>query len=172
MEYLLTDWRAAADEGREPDLPEAWGFLVLFDLEDNCLVQTRERVPDDHPRRVPLALHTLIDAAKGYPPALARAKHRICKRGPGLPTRLDAATIAMALREELDRQPTDRAVLAKSGVDEVGYRCGGEYVWILGMSSDGERVSWVADDFHVYTDLASGFELTEVHLARLHADTA
>ena len=58
-------------------------------------------------------------------------------------------------------------VLARSLVDEPGYRTCGEDYWLVAHSPSTKQVSWVSTDYVVYCDPAEGFDVSAEALGGL-----
>jgi hypothetical protein len=106
-----------------------------------------------------------IQAARQYPPALAAAREAVdsapARVGDGdsfVALYVCAATEALAGRDSDDWQ------LASSVRDDLGYlRCGERY-WVRPVPDQAGLVSWVSDDYFVYRNPLSDFDLSSGRL--------
>lgn len=162
--HVIVPWIHHGEDGWSPDLPEDLpGYLVMFSLRRAIAVVD---VSCDDPAMLrPFAasdeLSALLESVRRYAPAFARARHR----AENMPSTTSPVAflrrLGVILAEELERQPTDRATLVRTRVDELGYRSKGEFVWALKLSPDGTRLTWATDDGCWYTDDAAGFDIPE-----------
>jgi len=159
--YVIAVWVHSAD-GYRPALPAGiGGYNVLGGFPDTGValwsvsdpVATREGVT-----QVPRSLVTLLDAARGYPPAMASAVRHMDRQGPSTPDEF-AAEMEQVLRQRLEQQRDRRHCLIESAVTEVGHRDTGEFVWVVGYrpANVGREVSWMAGDFQSYDDNVQSF---------------
>ncbi len=174
MTYILTKWRRAIEgSGREPDVPgEPDGYGVLFSSREcpYCIVSVN--YPDEEPSElkeleVGRGMVPLLASVENYLPALARVKYRLERECEAASADDFERLIARLIREELERQPHDRAMLVESLVDEVAYRSKGEFVWALNLNEETGRLTWVCDDGELYSDPVEGFKLSAAAIARL-----
>ena len=177
--YYFVHWRPARNgRGREPDLPEDVDFFLLADAGRHtdwgifrCWFEepppSTQRI-----RRVPEQLATLIASGKSYPPALALARSQGERRFHGQrPSQETFARFYTAcLQTHLRAQKDAPYILAEATRQEIGYLENGEFCWILeyGTNKKGQDVVWwVSDDYHVYTNLAEDFILSDSDKIRL-----
>ncbi len=64
-------------------------------------------------------------------------------------------------------QATDRYLLAEATREEIGYLTPGEFCWVLKYYPESRTVSWVSDDYSLYTNPVSDFNLDRKALRRL-----
>lgn len=118
---------------------------------------------------VTVALMKLIESAKRFPPALALARDDVSrvfrKRAPAPEELADSFEAALARR--LSQQTDMRFVLARAVGEQFGFMCAGEWYWVLAASKDRTAVRWVSDDYFVYANPATDFELTDCNLDEL-----
>jgi hypothetical protein len=62
------------------------------------------------------------------------------------------------------------AGLTRSNSDEVGYRQMGGFYWVIGVAWDRGILWWVSDDFFIYEDEVSEFEVDEREEMSGHPD--
>ena len=175
MTYIITKWRRAREgEGWEPDVPgEPDGFGVLFSSRLSCPYCILSVSYPDHAPTELKALGVaedskpLLASVENYLPAIARVNYRLDRECQAKSSEDFQHLVVRLIREELERQPHDRAMLVESLVDEVGYRMKGEFVWALSLNEETGRVTWVCDDGELYVDPMEGFRLSPEAISRL-----
>jgi len=170
--YYFADYVGSPDPegGREPRMPDeaaylqllepgrdaAWGIFAVDFSED------AEAVNIQGFRRVEIDLECFLMTAEGYPPALALTR-RDLSNNPRIRA-MDQDEFSRAavdcLRDHLRGQRTSGFFLAEALSDQVGYLRKGGFYWIIGYDPDQNKVNWVSDDYHVYTDSVDCFRLT------------
>ncbi len=195
MPYYFANFLYHPEKGFFPAFPEEEGFLLLAEPSRSArwaLYQCGELLPDGEGyTQVPEEFEKLLMAAEEYPPALALARDEF-KRHP-LPEDVTRAEFvedySRLIQSFLDSRGIDGFIQAKAIKDELGYLNPGEIYWIVQydpvgfidkvLSSDGDvisiwryhpaegTVSWVSDDYHIYRNPASHFDLTESQLKNL-----
>lgn len=177
--YYFVHWRPArSGQGREPDLPEDVGFFLLadagWDTDWGVFRCWFEEAPPSTQRirRVPEQLATLIASGESYPPALALARTQVGRHFSGQsPSQRTFAQFYIAcLQRHLRAQKDAPYILAEATRQEIGYLESGEFCWVLeyGTNKQGQDVVWwVSDDYHVYTNLAEDFILSDSDKIRL-----
>jgi len=172
MPYCFLDYRPARDgQSPSPDCPEGIGFVLLADL-PGVPWGLFETGADDawspqNPVREELA--ALIESGKRYPPALALARQEVKEVfGDHGPSHAEfARAYGAALRNHLSRQHESPYVLAPALKDQVGDLIRGEWYWVLQISGSPPTATWVSDDFHVFNNKITDFDLTVQQLKRL-----
>ena len=154
-----------------PDCPDAIEFILLadlpgvqwgiFDADEDESWSPENPVSDE--------LAGLIESAKRYPPALGLAREEVRQVfGDHCPSQQEfARAYGTALRTHLSRQHEASYVMAPALRNEVGYLTEGEWYWVLRISGNPPAVSWVSDDFHVYSNDMSDFDFTGQQLRQL-----
>ena len=174
--FILTPMIEVDPDTLTPFEPPAGIFIdtVLMDSSFAILevVTPSEVIAELEVFRVPRTVSLLIEAAQGYRPALARARDRLRSvfTQRSRDEFLDAVT--STLREELARQPSDRAGLVLARTAEGPYRAAGHYVWALKLyEHDGtDMLQWISRDDDIHDDAAEHFELTPELRQRLRDD--
>ena len=142
------------------DLPNLeWGVYEFFTNGDGWAPAAL--VGDD--------LARLIESGKRYPPALALAREEVVQvfgDHPASQAQFSTA-YAAAIRNGLVRQPESPFVLAEALADEAGYLCPGVWYWILEVEGTPPLAFWVSDDFQVFKNPVSDFDLTGQQLKQL-----
>lgn len=161
-------------QGAAPDLPKGVGFRLLaapsgsgspFGLFRIDLVPA-SAVP--HAEPVSESLDTLLSSAERYPPALGLLWDAIKHRDGEPPSRARFLwRVERLVTRYLAEQPTAPYFLARSRIDETGYRRKGGWYWLVAHARSDDVVSWVSADGIVYRDAASSFEADAERLARL-----
>jgi hypothetical protein len=180
------------EEGFYPAFPEEVSFLLLAESNrsarwalyqcDQVLLEGEGYV------RAPQELEQLLASAEEYPPALALARDEL-KWHP-LPEDVTQeefiAIYSDLIQTFLNSLGSDGFIQAMAVADELGYLTPGELYWILQyhpegfadkvLSSNGDvlsicryhpaegTVSWVSDDYHIYCNPASHFDLSQSQL--------
>jgi len=103
-------------------------------------------------------------SGRSYPPALALARDvRFHKAAEEWSEAEALEKFTNALRTELDNQRERLFFLAKAvEADSVDfYKSPGQYYWIVGYkpSRYGREIAWVSEDFFVYQDPVTDFEV-------------
>lgn len=177
MRYYLVDYVREKGNGFSPILPRGTGFLLLADPGFKCLNRKRWGLfrcwRDVKPRPgilvVSERLHTLLDSGERYPPAIARAYSWINRHCEG--KKVSRTEFLSQYEDILYRSPrmqaTDRYLLAEAARMEIGYLTPGEFCWVLKYYPESQTVSWVADDYSLYTNPVTDFSLDRKALRRL-----
>ena len=168
--YCYVNWREASDEGKEPDLPEEIGYLVLAEPcpgSDYVLVEVT--CADEYQPIMPVSneLEDLLDAAKQYAPALAITRESISGKEPIDQKEFERLLIER-LRHLLSEQRQHLYFLALALVSEGAYKSAGTYYWIVGYRPDrvGREINWVSRDFFIYQDSITEFAVEAADLER------
>lgn len=169
--YCFVPWRQTP-EGYEPALPDEVSCELLADLGRNqnydslYVVRWLEDVPEPSGiRAVVDSLKSLLISGRSYPPALALARAvRFHKEAEEWSEAEAGEIFTDALRAELDNQRERPFFLAKAtGTPNSldGYKTAGCYYWIVGYkpSRHGREIAWVSEDFFVYQDPVTDFEV-------------
>jgi len=175
MPFCFMNLRATrSGAGFEPDFPRGVDFLLLADLPelDWGVYEFDVKRDDDNwmpPDPAGDELAALIESGKRYPPALALARDELVMVfGEHRPTQDEFATAyASAIRSGLSRQPEVPFLLVQSLTDEPGYLSKGEWYWILRVTGTPPVACWVSDDYHVYKNPVTDFDLTGQQLRQL-----
>lgn len=183
------------EEGFCPVFPEEASFLLLAEPGRStrfALYRCDQFLPEGEGYgRVPEELEKLLMAAEEYPPALALARDEL-KRRPlpeDVTQEVFVGIYSDLIQAFLASRESDGFIQAKAIEDELGYLNPGEFYWVLQydpeglvnkvLSSDGDvlsicryhpaegTVSWVSDDYHIYCNPASHFDLSESQLKAL-----
>lgn len=175
MGYYFADYKASPQEGRELRIPDSleysqlacpgcyasWAICHVGLHVDEPLAPGFHGVPDE--------LYVLLSSAEGYPPAIALSRDEVEKEWDGRrPTRQQfAASLAESLRRHLRAQPHVNYRLAEGAVEDLGYLSKGEFCWVLEYKPASKSVRWVSNDYFVYENAASDFNLTQQQLDML-----
>jgi hypothetical protein len=118
-----------------------------------------------HVRAAPPDLVLLLDAARGYPPALASGCWHMTRQ-PQFSFDEFAAEMARVLTERLSQQRDSRHCLIRSLAGDMDRDVGG-YVWVVNYRPQnvGREVHWVAWDYQAYDDAVSTFDVDPAWLA-------
>lgn len=176
MSYCLNDIHPLeAQSGRGPVFPEDVGFIELASpgrSRDWALYSYTLDGPvgwePDYPVSGQLA--ALLHRAEGFPPALAVARVRMNQLfDEKRPSRAEfLGAYEAALSSALGRPWRQRPLLTRVLREELGYLNSGDSVWLMGSSrADPDRVLWISDDYHFYSNPRSDFDLPPARLARL-----
>jgi len=172
MSYCFLNYVPATDgEGERPDCPDGADLCLLADLRGLGWGIFEVTVEGARPPGSPVSeeLARLIESGKRYPPALALARHEVDQVfGDQRPSQSEfAQAYGAGLHAHLSKQHDSPYVVAASLRDEPGYLAKGEWYWLLGVSGQPARVSWVSDDFHIYSNDVNDFDLTGQQLKQL-----
>jgi hypothetical protein len=173
--YLIVHTKT---EGRitRPDLPKGCQFGQLFCPARPATFgiywfQSGENGAfPANPEYVPTPLVDLIESAKQYPPALAITRHQVAQLPCREPEELVAAC-AHLLKWHLERQARDPYLLvravAKGGLSASMAKVVGQYYWVVGVvrGFDDVHLTWVTDDYDLFSCAAQEFESDESAMA-------
>ena len=172
MTYCFMNYQPARDgQPLVPDCPDGIRHLLLATLPGLqwgiFAVDPGDAWSPENP--VTDVISGLIESAKRYPPALAIAREEMEDVfGENGPSQAEfARAYGVALRAHLARQHETPYVLAPALTDRAGRLAKGEWYWILGISGSPATVSWVSDDFHIYSSDVNDFDLTGQQLKQL-----
>ena len=175
MNYIFTKLRPALDgNGREADLPkEVNNYLLLADSRSSewnlyqCDYDNEEILLDN---LVSNELKLLIESAKRFPPVLALTRddisHKFVDINPSLPQFQSA--IIKSLKRRLNISSKRRFFLVEATNSEIGYLYESEWYWVIGVSKDKSLLYWVSDDYFIYTNPISSFNISDEQLAVLN----
>jgi len=172
VRYAVVPW-ARSERGGRPDLPEDVGFHLLAEPSDDSafgLFRIDHVLASSVPTAEPVseALDTLLNSAERYPPALGLLWDAIKHRGGEPPSRTRFLwRVERLVGRYLAEQRTAPYFLARSKIDETGYRRAGGWYWLVAYARGDGVVSWVSADDIVYGDAASTFDVEPEQLARL-----
>lgn len=166
--------RAKDGPGWEPDFPDGVSFLLLADLREAkwgiyefTLNEGNENWRPSEPVSDELA--RLIWSGKRYPPALALARDELARAfASHRPNKEEfARAYADAILSRLSQQAEAPYFLARAlGGDGIDLTPG-EWYWILRIQKSPVAVYWVSDDYFIYQNPLSDFELTNDQVDRL-----
>ncbi|MCE9638048.1 MAG: hypothetical protein K8T90_20290 [Planctomycetes bacterium] len=175
LRYVVVPW-AKSPRGMGPDLPKDVGFHLLAEPSNNDSPFGLFRIDVVPASSVPAAepvsetLDTLLNSAERYPPALGLLWDAIKHREGELPSRARFLwRVERLVARYLAEQPSAPYFLARSRIDEIGYRGMGGWYWLVSYSRSTGRVSWVSSDTIVYADSAATFDVELPQLERLPA---
>lgn len=161
-------------EGFEPDLPDyVTGFISVSPNNPDCKWCLCDSEIDlDYEgdfaalEVVSNELDVLLFSAKAYPPALAISlseANSICP----ITKNEYQALLASLIKKNLRHQASSNYILCEVLIGQVGYLTKGEFVWIISYEAEKETVQWVSDDFYIYSDHISNFDISRELLNRL-----
>jgi hypothetical protein len=167
--------RSRDGHGWEPGFPKRIKFLLLADLRNakwGIYEYGSDRNNESWTPSNPVSdeLEALICSGKRYPPALAIARaemNRIFHTYQPDQQEFSEA-YAKAIQSRLALQHEAPYFMAKAvsgdGIDLVP----GELFWLLRIKGDPPMASWVSDDFFIYENPISDFELTGNQIGRIN----
>ena len=177
---VLGSWYYIADyvpmpgtAGFTPAFPDGTGFVLLAGPSSQptwgIFACCAEVDSSESVEPVSTDVGSMIESGRQYPPALALARDDAS----AFPDHLQmnrrefADRYAERVAHHLSRQSQAPYVIAEAVVDEPGYLNSGRQYWILRYLRGAKEVRWVSDDFQVYQNPASDFQLTAKHLEEL-----
>ena len=171
MAFYFIDW-IHTNDGYHPCLPEGTGFLLLAEPAGEPKYALfsigsidSDNVPDGV-EAVSFDLAKLLNSAIDYPPAMAIARAEV--RRIHYASRAEfAADLAARLSVHLAAQKNSPIFLAKVVGSKTVYATPGRYYWIVNYRPNrkGHELSWVSDDYFVYSDPIDDFDVDPVELA-------
>ena len=175
MPYAFMNLRRVEEgEGWEPDFPEGVSFCLLADLKSVRWGLYEFELSESNERWSPEGLvdeqlSALMVSGTKYPPALAIARDSVQHRfADAVPTQREFVTAyGETLRKTLSQQSTAPFLLARAVEEEPGYLTRDEWYWILRIHGDPPVACWVSDDYFVYENAATCFDLTPEQIEKL-----
>jgi len=172
--YYFLDWNKCQDEdGYEPSLPDGVGFWLVADNlgKRHSWAIFNVRIEEDCSlAKVSNKLRNLLDSAMRFPPAFAISRALMetdSKKNIYTKEEYDKKYQDI-IRNTIEECRTKKYVFAQAKRNEVGYVNSGEYYWLLKIvKNGGAMVSWVSDDYYIYENPISYFELTVLEIERL-----
>ena len=171
MNYYFAKLRSVVDgQGKEPDLPDEVGFLLLVDSKSSewnlyeCNNDTDKNIHIDNP--VSNELKLLIDSGKRFPPSLAFVRDDISRKFEKTnPTLIEfQSAIVDSLRRKLSMLSRRNFFLIETFNDEIGYRSKSEWYWVVAVSKDKSLLYWVSDDYFIYSNPIGDFKISNEQL--------
>ena len=167
--YCFVNWREAADEGKELDLPEDIGYGVLaepYRNSDYALAQITCSGEYQPILSVSAELEDLLGAAEQYAPALAITRETLSRREEPISPQEFERQLIERLQHLLRGQRDHPHFLAEALKTELGYKYAGTYYWIVGYRPDriGREINWVSRDFFIYQDSIAEFAVESADL--------
>ncbi len=166
--------KAKDDPGWEPDFPEGISYGLLADLTKigwGIYEYTLDDANENWKPAKPVSeeLEALIDSGRRYPPALAIARDQMNHLFHGQRPSQDefAEAYAKEIQSRLANQHKAPYLLAQVTRTELGYLYSPEWYWALRIKGDPPMVYWVSDDYFVYRNPLSDFDLTDEQIERL-----
>ncbi|MCA9403648.1 MAG: hypothetical protein KC897_07695 [Candidatus Omnitrophica bacterium] len=171
--YCFANWKEREDgRGKEPDLPDFVEDYVCIWSNWDCpwaIFEVEVDEPEPELTLVSEDLETLLDSAQSYPPALALAVYELEQETPANRSGFDVHFCAV-LRKYLENQSRAPYMLIESKEDEQGYLRRGEFVWAIRYFPETNEISWVSEDFQIYTNSAKDFNVNDEQIKRLTYD--
>ena len=176
MPYCFMKLRPEREgEGFEPDFPDDMSYLLLADCQssDLGLYQfSHDENSEDWCPKYPVSdeLEALLESGKRYPPAIAITRDTVSRVYRNRkPTLQDfSATLVETLKTNLANQSVAGYILAPASQEEIGYISKSEWYWVLQISkSDPNLIHWVSDDYFIYSNAITDFELTDEQIRNL-----
>lgn len=171
--YCYANWRESEDgRGKEPDLPDTVEDYACIWSNWDCpwaVFEVDVEDPEPELSLVSEELETLLDSSQSYPPALALAVYELEQETPANRSGFDVRFCAL-LRKLLENQGDDPYLLLESKEDEMGYLRKGEFVWAIRYFPETNEISWVSDEFQIYTNSAKDFHVSDEQIRRLTYD--
>jgi hypothetical protein len=172
--YSIAEYvRMPGGPGFTPALPDGTGFVLLTGPSDGpkwgIFACDNEVDVLERAERVPTKIAKVLESGRRYPPALALARDDASQfvDGPGMGRADFVARYAERVAHHLDRRCDAPYLVAKAVVEEPGYLRRGQQYWVLRYLRGANEVRWVSDDFHVYQNAASDFQLSPDQLDHL-----
>lgn len=171
--YCFANWKGNDDSrDKEPDLPETVQDYICIWSNWDCpwaIFEVDIDEPEPQLSLVSEDLETLLDSAQIYPPALALALYELEQETPANRSGFDVRFCAL-LRQLLRNQGQDPYILLETKEDEMGYLQKGEFVWAIRYFPETNEISWVSDDYQIYTNPAKDFEVDIDQIRKLTYD--
>jgi hypothetical protein len=174
--YFFVNW-VSDKEGKGPDVPEGASFTLLAETYGDAeYALFRVGLPLGVDRTagmtpVPDALWEALAAAESYAPAMALVRQDM-RRCRAVSQSVFGEALLKSLQHHLGAQRDQSYFLAQSRRTELGYRTAGTFYWLVAYRPDrrGGELTWVSQDFWLYSTAADSFEVDEQDLKRLYQE--
>jgi hypothetical protein len=174
--FYFANWVRDDEDGSwKPDLPDDWGYLVLFGSTNNNWLIAECSIPEEdievphNIEEVPDQLDALLYSGKLYPPALALTKEKFSSYDTVPDSRDECCKIiANTIESYLISQSEHPYFMAKAKEEcLIGGLFKDQYTWIVGFSKTENKVFWVTYDYFVYDSPVADFQIDIEKLERL-----